>query len=60
MTAESSTSMTRNGSCCAEFGVEELANAMLIDHQEQSGTKYNAEGCFSRRIETANQIRPTS
>ena len=33
MTAESSTTITRNGSCRVEVGVEELANATLILHQ---------------------------
>jgi hypothetical protein len=33
MTTESSTTITRSGSCCAEFEVEELANATLITHQ---------------------------
>ena len=35
ITTESSTTITRSGSWCAEFEVEELANAILIDHQVQ-------------------------
>jgi hypothetical protein len=33
ITTESSTTITRNGSCGVEFGIEELANATLIIHQ---------------------------
>jgi hypothetical protein len=33
ITTESSTTITRNGSCRVEFEVEELANAILIIHQ---------------------------
>ena len=33
MTTESSTTITRSGSCRVEFGVEELVNATLITHQ---------------------------
>ena len=42
MTTESSTTMTRSGSCRVEIGVEELANATLIIHQ---------------RLKTAREIR---
>jgi hypothetical protein len=33
ITTESSTTITRNGSCRHEAGVEELVNAILITHQ---------------------------
>jgi hypothetical protein len=33
ITTESSTTITRNGSCRHEAGVEELVNATLITHQ---------------------------
>jgi hypothetical protein len=33
ITTESSTTITRSGSCRAEFGVGELVNATLIIHQ---------------------------
>jgi hypothetical protein len=33
ITTESSTTITRSGSCRVEFEVEELANATLINHQ---------------------------
>jgi hypothetical protein len=33
ITTESSTTITRNGSCRVEFGVAELANATLIIHR---------------------------
>jgi hypothetical protein len=33
ITTESSTTITRSGSCRVEVGVEELANATLIVHQ---------------------------
>jgi hypothetical protein len=33
MTTESSTTITRNGSCRVEAGVEGLVNATLINHQ---------------------------
>jgi hypothetical protein len=33
ITTESSTTITRNGSCRVEAGVEELVNATLINHQ---------------------------
>jgi hypothetical protein len=36
MTTESSTTITRSGSCCAEFGTTELGNATLITHQPNS------------------------
>src|SRR5450759_3372926 len=39
MTTESSTTITRSGSCCVEAGAEELANAILITHQAaENGT----------------------
>jgi hypothetical protein len=33
MTTESSTTITRSGSCWVEFGATELVNATLITHQ---------------------------
>jgi hypothetical protein len=33
MTTESSTSITRSGSCCVELGAAELVNPTLITHQ---------------------------
>jgi hypothetical protein len=33
ITTESSTTITRNGSCRVEAGVEALVNATLINHQ---------------------------
>src|SRR3982074_1240456 len=47
MTTESSTTITRNGSCRAEAGDEELVNATLIVHQiglKTASGKANAEG----------------
>src|SRR5260370_9234316 len=47
ITTESSTTITRNGSCRVAFGIEELANATLIVHQIRLKRHYwndNAEG----------------
>jgi hypothetical protein len=62
MTTESSTTITRSGSCCVEFEVEELANATLIDHQVRlkAALRDNAEGRSAAGSKQADQIRPTS
>jgi hypothetical protein len=47
ITTESSTTMTRNGSCLAEAGVDGLVNATLIAHQvwrKRHDWNDNAEG----------------
>src|SRR5579871_5007485 len=60
MTAESSTTITRNGSCRVEVGVEELANATVIHHHRWHERQTNTEGRSAAGSIQANQIRPTS
>src|SRR6516225_6244200 len=40
MTTESSTTITRSGSCCIELAAAELVNATLITHQQDSKRHY--------------------
>jgi hypothetical protein len=46
MTTESSTTITRSGSCCVELRIAELVNATLITHPLDSSVLHNdiAEG----------------
>jgi hypothetical protein len=45
MTTESSTTMTRNGSCRVEVGAEGFTNARLITHQRlKRHDRRNADG----------------
>src|SRR5260370_29060843 len=58
ITAESSTTITRNGSCRVVFEVEELANATLMAHQIRLKAvlwKRQRRGSFSRRIEGSDE-----
>src|SRR5579872_1895131 len=52
MTTESSTTITRRGSCCVGFRLTELVNATLITHQLNSSgtTQRHRRGHVSRRI----------
>ena len=63
MTTESSTTITRNGSCRVEVGVGALANATLIHSPERLKSALlndNAEGRSAAGSKQADQIRPTS
>ena len=63
ITTESSTTITRSGSCRVEFEVEELANATLINHQTRRNSTTEQTAPTTVRPpdrKTHDQIRPTS
>src|SRR5580692_1310516 len=57
MTTESSTTITRSGSCCVRFGLAELVSATLITHQLDSSrtTQRYRRGLATRRMEKSDQ-----
>jgi hypothetical protein len=57
ITTESSTTITRNGSCRAKLGVDKLVNATLIGHQIRLKRQYENDNADGRPAAGSKQIR---